>query len=375
MRHDEIARLRIAPAVCGALLFASSLVSPGWAQPLNHALNEQVVFIRHGFGVELETTIFKPEGDGPFPLALINHGKSFGNPLFQPRARFIVATRELVRHGYAVAIPMRGGFSKSSGTYVDGGCNIEGNASYQARYPRSAMDWLVQQPYVDRKRIVVIGQSHGGLTAMAFAAEPYDGVLGVINFAGGLRLSGDRCMNWEATLVSAIRSFGGSTKLSSLWFYGENDSYFGPELVKRMHSAFTESGGKAKLVAFGPFKSDAHEMFVDRDGLNIWWLEASSFLSSLGLPTALLPRAASDDPGLAALEDVKRIPFINANCTSTYNLFLDADYPRAYAIAADGFCGYAYGGEDPQKRAVEFCQKRAKEPCKLYAVDNAIVWR
>src|SRR5438045_3207775 len=139
-----IARLRVVLESFGALLFAWSCVSTGWAQeaPLNRALNEQIAFIRHGAGVELETTIFKPDGDGPFPLALINHGKAPGNPRFQARARFIVATRELVRRGYAVAIPMRGGFSKSSGVYVEGGCNIEGNANHQAGYLRTALDWL-----------------------------------------------------------------------------------------------------------------------------------------------------------------------------------------------------------------------------------------
>jgi hypothetical protein len=159
-----------------------------------------------------------------------------------------------------------------------------------------------------------------------------------------------------------------------LWFYGENDSYFNPDLVKRMYAAFSEAGGKARLIAYGPFKGDSHGTFSDRDGLSIWWPETDAFLTSLGLPTALLPRAASEDPVLAALEDTKRIPHINSACTRTYNLFLDADYPRAYAISADGHCGYAYGGEDPRKRAVEFCQKRAQEPCRLYAVDNGVVW-
>src|SRR4051812_19473271 len=88
---------------------------------LNKALNEQIVFIRFGLGVELETTIFKPNGDGPFPLVVINHGKASGNPRFQARARYNVATGEFVRRGYVVAVPMRGGFSKSSGMYVEGG--------------------------------------------------------------------------------------------------------------------------------------------------------------------------------------------------------------------------------------------------------------
>ncbi len=358
------------------LVAAAAGIFPVAAQELllNRALNEQIVFIRHSMGVQLETTIFKPDGEGPFPLAVINHGKSLGNPHFQARARYVVATRELVRRGYAVAIPMRGGFSKSTGLYVDAGCDIEGNARYQAGYLHSVVDWLVRQPYIDRSRIIFMGQSHGGLTIMAYATKAFEGVRGVINFAGGLRLTGERCFSWEKSLVDAFRDFGKESRIPSLWFYGENDSYFNPDLVKRMHDAHLQAGGKAKLVAFGPFKGDAHATFGDRAGLPIWWPETEAFLKSLDLPTALLPRPPSDDPALALLADTKRIPYFKQNCTGIYNLFLDADYPRAFAISPDSRCAYAYGGEDPKKRAVEVCQRLAKEPCKLYAADNSVVW-
>src|SRR5262249_884149 len=84
-------------------------------------LNEQVVMLQAG-GIELETTIFKPDGEGPFPLVVINHGKASGNPYFQPRYRPLVAARQFVDRGYLVAVPMRQGFSKSGGGYVNPGC-------------------------------------------------------------------------------------------------------------------------------------------------------------------------------------------------------------------------------------------------------------
>ena len=45
------------------------------------------------FGAELETTLFRPPGDGPFPLIVVNHGKASGNPRFQARSRYLVAAR------------------------------------------------------------------------------------------------------------------------------------------------------------------------------------------------------------------------------------------------------------------------------------------
>ena len=210
---------------------------------------------------------------------------------------------------------------------------------------------------------------------MAFAAaEPYEGVRGVINFAGGLRLSGSDCGNWQGTLVRAFRAFGASARYPSLWFYGENDSYFDAPLAKRMHEAYTAGGGRANQIAYGPFKADAHNTFSDRDGLKIWWPETERFLTTLDMPTELLPRAPSDDPAIQAMSDTKRIPHIKENCVRIYNAFLDADYPRAYAISSDGHCGSAYGGEEPKKRALDTCQRLSREQCKLYAIDDTLVW-
>lgn len=95
-------------AIGFCLIIYSALCLPQDGPKLDAALNEQVVMLPIGDGgTKLETTIFKPNGDGPFPLVVINHGKAFGNPYFQARARYLVASGEFVRLGYLVAIPMR----------------------------------------------------------------------------------------------------------------------------------------------------------------------------------------------------------------------------------------------------------------------------
>lgn len=101
-----------------SLFWGVSIACHAQTQTLATALNEQIVMLRIGGGwgaVELETTIFKPNGDGPFPLVVINHGKASGNPLFQARARYLVAAEQFVARGYMVVAPMRRGFSKSGG--------------------------------------------------------------------------------------------------------------------------------------------------------------------------------------------------------------------------------------------------------------------
>ncbi len=71
-------------AVCGRVV----------AQELDASLNETVVNVpKKGavFTVDLETTVYKPDGDGPFPLVVINHGKAYGDSRFQSRYQCYLA--------------------------------------------------------------------------------------------------------------------------------------------------------------------------------------------------------------------------------------------------------------------------------------------
>ena len=362
-------------AILGVLMMFVLGLAQAVEVKLNRALNEQVVFVKNGgglFSTELETTIFKPEGDGPFPLVVINHGKADGNPKFQARNRSIVAARQFVRRGYVVMLPMRGGFARSSGNYIAGGCNISGNGLTQAEDVRAALDYAVRLPYVDRQRMLVIGQSHGGLATMALGAVPYPGVLGLINFAGGLRLT--RCSDWENNLAVAFGDYGAKNRLPTLWFYGDNDSYWSAATIGEMYSRYTSAGGRARLVSFGTFKSDSHKLFADRDGLSVWWPEVEKFLSELGLPTKPVPLTTGDAATQRLLDAVEDSPIsASAACRMLYQAFIDADYPRAFAVSENGHCGYANGGDAPYQRAVSNCRGRHQSDCALYVVDDELV--
>ncbi len=345
-------------------------------------MNEQVVMVKVGSGfssAELETTIFRPDGSGPFPVVMINHGKASGNPRFQERARYLVASREFVRRGYAVVLPMRMGFSKSSGNYgTSGGCNIAANGELQAEWVEGVLEWVRAQPYADGGRIVVIGQSHGGLTAMALGARNPAGVRGIINFAGGLKFTDSGCI-WENSLAQAFARYGARSKLPSLWFYGENDSYFPPEVSKDLHEKYLGAGGNARLVAFGRFGRDAHGMFSAASGVRIWAPEVEKFLDSLGLPSrpviavSDVPRPPKTD--FAKLDDAEALPHVREGGRAGYAVFLKQGAPRAFAIGPAGAWGWAAEGDDPTARALANCQKNSKQPCKLYVVDDDIVWQ
>ena len=278
-------------AVCLALAFSCACAV---AQPteLNASLNEATLLIpKKGlFTIELETTLYKPDGEGPFPVAVINHGKAAGDPRFQGRYRPGVAAQYFLQHGYAVVVPMRQGFSKSGGSYIGGGCNVESNGRVQAEDVRAVLDHVTQQSWADKTRMVVLGQSHGGWTTLAFGALNYPGVKGLVNFAGGLRQ--ENCIAWENNLAKGAGEYAKETRLPSLWFYGDNDSYFSTTTYRNMFEKYTTAGGQAKLVAFGVFGTDAHRMFGARDGASIWQPEVAQFLTSIGMPSELVAENA-----------------------------------------------------------------------------------
>ena len=364
-------------------LVGLSLAASLQAQELQADLNEQIVMVpKKGviFTAELETTVFKPTGDGPFPVVIINHGKAFGDSRFQARYRPLGPARFFLSRGYAVVVPMRQGFSKSSGAYISGGCNVESNGRVQAEDVTAVVDWLGKQTWAHPEQRLVMGQSHGGWTTLAFGASGQSGVKGLVNFAGGLRQ--DSCANWEGSLGRAAGQFGKETTLPSLWFYGDNDSFFSPTTFRPMFEQYKAGGSKAELVAFGSFGSDAHSMFGSRDGERIWQNKVSAFMTTLGLPTAITqPHFAQfvrmpvpPPSNFAGINEVERVPFLNEAARQGYKTFLTKQVPRAFVVAPNGAWSWHEMGDDPLKRALDTCNRHAAGKCKPYAVDDAVVW-
>lgn len=370
-------RLRhaIAPALFVAALLPAA--APAVEVP------ETVVMVQKTsglFSTELETTIFKPEGDGPFPLVVINHGKSPGNARMQGRFRPRLASRYFLARGYAVIVPMRQGFSKSTGAYIDGGCNVESNGRLAADDVVAALDYATAQPWADKSRILVMGQSHGGWTTLAFGARSYPGVKGLVDFAGGLRQ--EWCTDWQGGLVSAAGAYGAETRLPALWFYGDNDSYWPTRTWRAMFDNYVSHGAKARLVAFGEFEGDSHRMFHAASGAPIWQPELTKFLQEIGLPFEVQPAFAQylaappvKPSGFATIDDETRLPVQSGGALRDYRFFLQQKLPRAFAISSDGGWGSGWGGADPRARAIANCGKRAATAeCHLYAVDGEVVW-
>ncbi|NNG22248.1 prolyl oligopeptidase family serine peptidase [Massilia sp. ML15P13] len=346
---------------------------------LDHRMNEHIVQVPAGaqHRAMLETTVFQPNGPGPFPLIIINHGKDPGRPGMQPRDRFYHMATAFVKRGYAVMVPMRQGFANSTGRYRDHGCNMTANGYAQADDIAATLAYARQQPWVDVERIVVAGQSYGGLATIALGTRELQGVRGLINFAGGLRDDSDRCA-WRSALVAAFADYGSKATVPTLWMYGQNDSLFGPELAQRMHEAFEGAGGRGRLVEFPAFKRDSHGMLASRDGEKIWLADTMNFLQQVGMPTKVLhevpPPPTPARTGFAKVDDVDAVPFLSENGRRAYQEYLGKMTPRAFAVSPSGAWTWAEEGEDPDGRALATCSAKSTEPCRLYSIDDYVVW-
>ena len=249
-------------------------------------LNERVVWIPMGVlggEVRLQTTLYKPDGPGPFPLVIISHGVPFEKSLeaeIKLRYRYCLQSEEFVKRGFAVAVPMRRGYGRSGGGKNLAIVNIPAFGLEDARDIQAAIDFLSGEPSIDGKRIVLVGQSGGGLASLAYGSLGNSNVKGIINFAGGLKRSG--VAMWEYDMAQAFGMYAKTTKAPSLWFYTANDSFFSPSTAKSAHEAYAQNGGQARLLALPPFKKDGHGLFADIDGRAIWVGEVDKFLAQIG---------------------------------------------------------------------------------------------
>jgi dienelactone hydrolase len=342
-----------------------------WGQ----AMHEQVIMIPNLSGSsQLETTIFRPDGKGPFPVAIINHGKQAGNPARQPRDRSPVVAREFLERGYAVILPMREGFSHSGGVYAIPGCNVEFNGKFEAFDIQAAVAFVQQQSWADHDKIVIIGQSHGGLSTMAYGAHNPAHVRALINFAGGLNYEGTNC-RWQDSLVHAFETYGKTTTIPSVWFYGANDSLFGPELARRMFDAYTKTHlANVRLVAFGPFGTDAHNLSGSIAGIPIWWPETAALLQRVGMPTKRMFVATNEgELPVTEIVDGQAPPGLNQLEQAAYEGFLKTRLPRAAAHSVSGIWSTTSGGPDFIERALQNCRERSTLPCSLYLVNHSVV--
>jgi dienelactone hydrolase len=344
----------------------------------NGPLHEQVLMLPGDSEnpVTLEVTLYTPVGNGPFPLAVMNHGATDASAGHRgTRYRFTLSAYYFLSRGYAVALPMMRGFADSGGSIAHHGCDLAADGIANAKDIRAVIADLATQPNIDTSRVVVAGQSFGGWNTLAFGTLAGSNVRGLINFSGGVRASD--CAMQDVSLVAAAGYFGAHTTGPSIWFYGDNDKLFPVATWRGMYERYTKAGGRAELVDYGNFMTDSHEMLSFPEGMAIWAPRVDSFLAGLGLPGTLLhpeyvPMPFPPPTHYAAIGDVAALPVASERERDLYRQFLTKPFPRVFIIGSNGGVAMLNGGADPLGRALRACGTRIT--CWPYAVDDQVVW-
>jgi dienelactone hydrolase len=149
---------------------------------------------------------------------------------------------------------------------------------------RELIGWAKTQSWVNPQKILLVGQSVGGLTAVALGANPPSGVLAYINFVGGtggdpIRNPGNSC--FPEVLTELYGNFGKTTKIPNLWLYAENDEYWGATAPIEWHKAFAASGGSGQLVMTAPLPGRGGHSLLQWGG-RLWADHTDPFVKSLG---------------------------------------------------------------------------------------------
>ncbi len=236
---------------------------------------------QNGETVHLEGLLRMPDGQGPFPLAILNHGTGARAKSQKPEDLDFLA-RWFLDRGWAAAMVMRRSFGKSGGMYVEAySCP---NPDYLKAGQKGAEDiqasvlHLRAIPGIDGERIVLVGQSSGGWAVLAASAEAIPGVRGAVSFAGGRggNPKGDRNCPPEENLVKAGRSFGRNAKMPSLWIYAANDNLTPIDLMRRVQEAYAQGAGDSVLRYYDDPRAGGHFVLRHPD---YWGAELEAFLA------------------------------------------------------------------------------------------------
>ena len=239
--------------------------------------------------------VVRPLGDGPFPLVVMNHGISLdaNQRTMFPTVEYRDAAFWFARRGYFVISPLRYGAisldAADRGLYGAVFAHVGSCDNPNFRGPGLAIatlnEWVIENMQKKKQiapgKVIVVGQSGGGWGSIALASRNPPSVRAVITFAAGRggRVDGKPNNNCAPDkLVAETGEFGRTARVPMLWIYAENDTYFGPELTKRMHNAFTAAGGDAEYHLLPAFGNDGHFLIDSADGVPLWAPLVSQFL-------------------------------------------------------------------------------------------------
>jgi dienelactone hydrolase len=246
-------------------------------------------------GVPLRATVFRPDEPAAQthepvrrPLVVINHGSDDATREAVSMPIFYWLSKWFVDRGYVVLLPQRRGHGATGGEFVEGRDRCSNPDHYGAGAAAAddiagALRFMGEQPFIDPGQTIVVGVSSGGWASLALAARNPPGVRLVVNFSGGRgghAYGRPNAICGSQRLIEAAGAFGHVARIPTLWFYANNDSYFGPELATSMANAWQDQGGRADLRLMPDYGAEGHEIAADRVGSRLWGADLEQALEA-----------------------------------------------------------------------------------------------
>jgi carboxymethylenebutenolidase len=228
--------------------------------------------------------IYRPPGDGPFPLIVFNHGSRAKHERKSVPFEYM---GDLYRAaGYAVLVPERRGYGESDGTTFSEAAGGESGAVFVDRMEEEADDVLAAAdygatlPFVDPERIGVAGYSFGGIVAILAIAR--NKVFKVALDQAGGSLSWKKSPDLRKAMTAAI----GKVKIPVMFMDAKNDAT--TDSVTTLAAAMQKAGRPLEIKiypAFTPTRNPGdipagHLIFSDQ-GVDIWRQDALRFFNKV----------------------------------------------------------------------------------------------
>lgn len=147
----------------------------------------EIFFENRHENLRLSGMLFLPEGEGPFPAAIIIHGSGTSR---RNSVWYLSIAKHLQHHGIAVLLPDKRGSEKSEGEWL--GASFEELATDTL----SAVEYVKHQQMFKYSSIGLIGMSQGGWIAPVVATKT-DDVSFVVSMSGAAVTTDEQLLHEE----------------------------------------------------------------------------------------------------------------------------------------------------------------------------------
>ena len=233
-------------------------------------------------GLRIEAYLYRPEGEGPFPAVIYNHGSRTGRE--RQSVPFEHIGRLLTSAGYVALVSERRGYGRSDGAAwpEDVGKNrgrTVARLDEETDDVLAAVDFLRAQAFVDPKRLGVMGWSFGGIVTM-FAVSRGNAFAVAVDQAGG-------ALTWNTNpdVRSALTAAAQKSTTPTLLQVAENDRT--TDSITTVAKILDKRGIPHRMVIYPPFTAatplsfgtgaPGHMVFAER-GMSVWSADTLEFL-------------------------------------------------------------------------------------------------